>query len=403
MLKKCPECELNVSDKAVTCPHCGYPLITTIEPRKSKRSPHKRRKLPNGFGQISEIKGQNLSKPFRAMVTIGKNDKGGLIVKPLKPIAYFKTYNEAYEALLEYNKDPYDITQAVTMNDLFTQWLPEHSEKLKNPRSIKNLKHAWVYCESIYDLDVRAVRNRHLSALFEKPYKTVDDVEIYASPNTTRLIKSMLNTLCDYAMKRDLMSRNYARETLVPTEVNNKGHISFTKEELNVLWRHADSDRGARMILLNCYMGWRPAEMLMIDMESINFDTLVVTGGSKTKAGMNRQVPVHSKIVTIFEGFVNDAIEHDSRWLIRNTIYRDKRVGYAAYYDLFNKTIEKYSLNPDHRPHDCRKTFVTMAKDARVDEYALKRLVGHAINDITEKTYTDRPISWLKEEIEKIK
>ncbi|WP_366525888.1 zinc-ribbon domain-containing protein, partial [uncultured Parasutterella sp.] len=26
MLIKCPECELQVSDKAATCPHCGYPM-----------------------------------------------------------------------------------------------------------------------------------------------------------------------------------------------------------------------------------------------------------------------------------------------------------------------------------------------------------------------------------------
>lgn len=28
MLITCPECELQVSDKAYTCPHCGYPLKT---------------------------------------------------------------------------------------------------------------------------------------------------------------------------------------------------------------------------------------------------------------------------------------------------------------------------------------------------------------------------------------
>ena len=44
-----------------------------------------------------------------------------------------------------------------------------------------------------------------------------------------------------------------------------------------------------------------------------------------------------------------------------------------------------------------------MAKKANVNEYALKRLVGHHISDITENVYTDRPISWLREEIEKIK
>ena len=26
MLIKCPECDLQVSDRAFACPHCGYPL-----------------------------------------------------------------------------------------------------------------------------------------------------------------------------------------------------------------------------------------------------------------------------------------------------------------------------------------------------------------------------------------
>lgn len=44
-----------------------------------------------------------------------------------------------------------------------------------------------------------------------------------------------------------------------------------------------------------------------------------------------------------------------------------------------------------------------VSEKAKVNEYALKRLVGHHISDITENVYTDRPISWLREEIEKIK
>ena len=30
MLIKCPECELQVSDKALSCPHCGYPMKPEI-------------------------------------------------------------------------------------------------------------------------------------------------------------------------------------------------------------------------------------------------------------------------------------------------------------------------------------------------------------------------------------
>ena len=96
MLIKCPECELQVSDKALACPHCGYPMKP--EANKPKRRSTKRKKLPNGFGQITEIKNKKLRKPFRAMVSVGKKENGRPIVKMLKPEAFFKTYNEAYEA-----------------------------------------------------------------------------------------------------------------------------------------------------------------------------------------------------------------------------------------------------------------------------------------------------------------
>lgn len=33
-LIKCPECELQVSDKALSCPHCGFPLRETHEQKR---------------------------------------------------------------------------------------------------------------------------------------------------------------------------------------------------------------------------------------------------------------------------------------------------------------------------------------------------------------------------------
>lgn len=64
--------------------------------------------------------------------------------------------------------------------------------------------------------------------------------------------------------------------------------------------------------------------------------------------------------------------------------------------------VAALNLNPEHRPHDGRTHFVTAAKRNKVDEYAIKYMVGHKISDITEKIYTKRQSDWLKQEIEKI-
>jgi len=34
-LIKCPECSLDISDKAIACPHCGYPFARTAQGARS--------------------------------------------------------------------------------------------------------------------------------------------------------------------------------------------------------------------------------------------------------------------------------------------------------------------------------------------------------------------------------
>lgn len=38
MLIKCPECNLQVSDHAIACPHCGYPINTKAVKRQYNKS-----------------------------------------------------------------------------------------------------------------------------------------------------------------------------------------------------------------------------------------------------------------------------------------------------------------------------------------------------------------------------
>lgn len=76
-------------------------------------------------------------------------------------------------------------------------------------------------------------------------------------------------------------------------------------------------------------------------------------------------------------------------------------LSYKKYGNHFVNVIEELGLGTRHRPHDPRKNLVTMAKKYGVDEHVIKRIIGHTINDLTEKIYTDRDIEWLREELEK--
>jgi integrase len=400
MLKTCPECEHLVSEKAYTCPNCGYPLMEEKYNSKPRKKPRGHRRLPNGFGQITKISGRNLANPYRVMVTVGKDDAGRPICKLLKPKAYFPTYNDAYAALTEYNRDPFDLASSTTMDELFRQWICEHN--VRNPRSIDNIKMAWAYCGQIYAIPVQSIRPRHFKNLVNNPYKIVDDEKVFAGGSTLKLLKSTINQLCDYAMSKDLMIRNYARETPLENPHKPRHHISFTSEEMESLWNLSKTNKWAKMIVFQCYMGWRPSEMLNIKRCDVNLDDMTIIGGLKTEAGINRTVPIHSKIQGIFYDFWRSS--EGKEWLFPSPCKeRTTHLSYGYYKDSFKITMRTANCADVHTAHDCRKQFVTMAKNYNVDEYALKRLVGHAIDDITESVYTDRPVSWLREEIEKIK
>ena len=410
MLTQCPECELPVSDKATACPHCGYPLKPS-EKQKRPRKSNKRRRLPNGFGQISEIKNRNLRNPFRAMVTVGKTPDGKPICKPLKPESYFATYNDAYAALVEYNKNPYDLEPSITMQELYDKWLPEYEKTVKSTKSATS---AWAYCSGVYKMRVMDIRARHVKGCMEEGVAVIRGKEQHPTATMKNQIKSLFNLMLDYALEYELVDRNYSRtfnlteETVKEIQSVKKEHIAFTDEEMDLLWANASSKQGVDILLIQCYSGWRPQELGLLELKDVDLENWTFRGGMKTDAGENRVVPIHSRIQDLVLRKYQEAEALGSPYLLNwtdpnNRNKKNIKLTYARYQKAFERIRDELKLNPNHRPHDGRTHFVTKAKRYGVDEYAIKYMVGHKISDITEKVYTRREFAWLREEIEKIK
>lgn len=410
MLITCPECKSQVSNKAVVCPHCGYPMQKTKI--SQRRYTKKRQKLPNGFGQISEIKNQNLRKPFRVMVTVGKTEYGKPISKLLQPEAFFKTYNEAYAALVEYNKNPYELSNSITVNEIYKKWCDYHFPNISEGRATQ-IKNTWVYCSSIYDMNFRDVRTYHIEECIKTARAVIRGVEKEASPNYKLEIRNIFSGIYKYAMKFEMIDKDYSAYVDVSefsrlTELNRKSHIPYTDEEISLFWEKVNDVPYVDVILIQCYGGWRPQELGDILLKNVDLKNGTITGGMKTKAGKNRVVPIHSKIKPLVEKRYKDALDKGSKYLINinNPNYSKKgdlKFTYNNYLYAYLKIIDKLQINSEHSPHDGRKHFVTQAKKYNLDEYAIKYIVGHSIQDLTERVYTDRPIEWLISEMEKIK
>lgn len=385
MIIKCIECGLQVSDKAILCPHCGFPMQPNAV-GKYTRKKKGRPKLPNGFGQISEIKNRNLRNRFRVMVTVGKTSEGKPISKLLKPNAYFKTYNEAYEALVEYNKNPYDLnTSSITMTELYEKWSKEYLKTVATS-NVRSIQSAWNYCSVLYEMRVADVRAKHLKKCIDGASREGKGKIIQASANTKSRIKSIFNLMFDYANENDLVEKNYARtfnvsdKILKEVEEVKRGHISFTDKEMEILWKNVDKIPYVDVILIQCYSGWRPQELGLIELNRVDLNNWVFAGGMKTDAGMNRLVPIHSKIRPLIKKRYEEAININSKYLINCTDSQRKndiKMTYDKYRHRFRSIRDKLNLNPEHRAHDPRKQFITMAKRYNLDEYAIKYIAGH--------------------------
>ncbi len=339
----------------------------------------KHMKLPNGFGQITKLK-KPLRNPYRAMITVGTNANGRPVCKLLQPQAYFKTYNDAYAALLDYHRNPYDLkTATMTMSELYDKWFERHSQTI-GLRTGQNINSAWVHCKGLYKQNIRDMKPGQIKLFIE----TCD-----VSDHLKNKIKNIISMMYDYAIEYDLVDRNPAKQfKLSLKDTEHKHHISFTEDEMSLLWSKIDVP-GVDLMLIQCYMGWRPQELVNINIEDIDGD--FIKGGLKTRAGRNRVVPIHPCIKELIEARIGSRRE--------GSLFQ--MASYSTYHDVFAANIKRLGMSA-HSPHDCRKTFVTLCKKYKVDEYAIKRMVGHAIKDLTEETYTDRSREWLMAEVKKI-
>lgn len=350
-------------------------------------------KQPNGFGSVYKMSGKR-RKPFCARVTVGwKTDENGIRRQEKKTIGSFETKKEALQALALYNENPYDLTaKSITFSQVYEKWSEEYFKSVV-PSAVRTIKSAYNHSAPLHNMAMRDIRVIHLE-------QAIANADVGSS--TKGRMKSLYNLMYRYALKHELVEKDYAALcNPVKRECSKIERIPFSKEEVQVLFDNV-SFQFTDMILIGIYTGFRPQELSILKIADIDFEQNTIKGGLKTDAGRNRLVPIHKDILHLVKKRYDEAISLNSEYLFND---EDGQQGtymtYDKYRNRFNKVCKK--LNMTHKPHDTRHTFITYAKEANMNEYILKLIVGHSINDITEKVYTHRTIQQLVDEMNKFK
>lgn len=345
-------------------------------------------KRSNGSGCVYKIGGKR-RKPWGARITTGwiNDETTGKSKQVFQPIGTYSTRLEAEQALNNYLENPYNIeTQKITFEGVYNLWSEEYFSTLKNTSSSRTYIAAFKWSKDLHKMRMRDIRVEHMQGAIK------DCTCGYA---TKGRMKSMYNMMYRFCMAHDIVEKNYAE--LFDNKSGNKPDkekVPFTDHEISLLWQHK-SFPFADLVLFNIYGGWRPQELTLIRTKHVNLEEGYIVGGMKTDAGEDRIVPIHSKIMDIVKQHYNP----DNEFLFLNEY--GKKMTYDQYRGRFKKVMRVIEASY-HTPHEARYTFISKAKELEMNEYILKLLVGHAIEDVTEKTYTKRKLWQLSESVELI-
>lgn len=341
-------------------------------------------KLPNGTGTVTKLPGTR-RRPYMARITTGWTDEGKQLRKIL---GYYPTKKEALEALMAYNADPYDLSaRSLTFSEVYELWSAEYFPTLANKSSARTYTAAYNHSKTLWDMTFSSIKTSHLENTIEKAD---------TGTATKSRMKSMYNMLFRYAIKHEITDKDYAQLCKAVKNSAEKHHEPFTDEEIKRI--EALQAPFVDLVIICIYTGLRPQEMAILKRSDIDFDKLTITGGIKTEAGKNRVIPIHPHIKPLIQARYQMSEGHEALILDRD----GAPMTYDRYRHRFEAVMECAGIT-DHSPHDTRSTFITRAKAVQMDEYILKRIVGHTITDLTERVYTKRDIDQLHREIQKIK
>lgn len=333
---------------------------------------------PNGYGSVHKLSG-NRRNPYRVRITKGWTDEGKQIYEN---IGYFASRSEALIALAKYNESPYNLKDKdLTFTELYDKWL-ESKEDSFTQGNINFYRSAYINAPKLHDMTFKHIRADDINKAIKECSK---------GDGTKRKIKILCSQLFKYAMENDIVVKDYSKFVTFKKEDDEKEKNPFTIEEIRHVLSSSRIDYRYDVVAILLFTGMRINELLKMTNDKVYLDKGYMQGGSKTRAGKNRIIPISNHIRHIIERLY----DADNDYLI--TTPKGKQLVYST----FNTWWIKTELIA-HTIHETRHTFISLCDSARLNPIAIKKIVGHASTDITEKVYTHKAIEELRLELNKL-
>ena len=376
----CPYCgRAGSPEDAVFCSYCGKRL----EKKESARSPKRR---GNGQGTVYKR-----GAGYTAVVTVGYwTDENGKQHRRTVSKTFEKK-KDAVAALptLAQSSSHKASKTAATFKDIYDAAV----EKMTvGSGTLDCYRAAFKYFAPLHNLFAHEIDVDDLQGC-------IDDCP--RGKRTRENMKTIAGLVYKYGIPRGYFPEKLnLAEFLKPGGEAGAGGRGLPDEYVRAISEAVGVVPGADLVTAQCYLGFRPAELLALTHEDYDAQRRLFRGGAKTEAGKNRTVTVAKKIQPIVDAY---AALPGERFF---TGPDGKPLSDAAYRALFYSVLDALGLdNPTveisgmerhlYTPHSCRHVFASLMKRAVGADKDKLALIGHTSTEML-RYYQDAPVDDLR-------
>lgn len=340
-------------------------------------------KMPNGYGSITKLSGSR-RRPYAVRRTIDGRQKY---------LAYFADFNDALAYLVELNKCPAILGSDITFADAYRFEMAERRKRIANVTA-QNYDIAFRKCAAIHDKQLTDLTVTDLQSII----KTMSATGIRHPMQ--KKVRQVMHNVYRYAIKYQLIAPTADISRFVDIDMPKRKYKKkpFNTRQLNRVRAIADDIKNplapmAMAVVMMCYSGPRPSEFLHVLKSDVKLKQRVYRiRESKTAAGRNRIVPISKKVLPYYE-----------YWMSREgvTLITDddgRPLTYHQFMTRFRRVMDASRCH--HTPHECRHTCATWLDSKGANKLATKRILGHAVQDITDGIYTHPSLRQLRRAID---
>jgi integrase len=347
---------------------------------------------PPGYGSVIDL-GKNRRRPIAVRVPNGyKLTPDQREIPQYKYLGYFprtpQGKADAQLLLAQYNAgiavNVFQGNSAPTFEEIFTKWLERHLGAIESRRGgvskqlEQSYRAAFKRCQPIHTKKINTIKFQEV--------QFIADSAASMSQSTVTNLKTVLFEVFDLARKQKFIDENFIPDIEFNYKKTEKSiHDTFTQEEVDLLWKHS-ADKNIQIVLIMIYTGLRIEELLIMENKNVFLSDQYMVGGVKTTSGKNRIIPIADKILPFVA-----ALHSDKRYLLDNN-------GTRYYRKSFLEKVWTPAmgiLGAAHMPHDTRYTCASMLDRAGANQNAIKDILGHSKDGVTNKVYVKKDITDL--------